>query len=65
MATEGEIQAGAKAIATNCASVNCLRFAVDSFCTMRDECVCRADAKLALEAAELVRGDSSRSQESK
>jgi hypothetical protein len=55
MATETEIQAGAEAIALNCASVNCLRFLADNKCAMRDDCCCRQDAKLAIEAAEKAR----------
>lgn len=63
MATEAEIQAAATAIALDCGSVNCLRFAADSYCVMRDKCVCRSDAKLALEAAEKVRSGNSSSQD--
>lgn len=55
MATEREIQAGAKAIALNCASTNCLRYVADNDCAAKDDCQCRIDAELAIEAAEKVR----------
>lgn len=57
MATEREITAGAKAIALNCASVNCLRYVCDETCAMNEGCSCRQEAKLAIEAPEKVRNE--------
>jgi hypothetical protein len=52
MPTDAEIEAGARAIAMNVNSPNCIKF---PWCAAGEDCACREDARLAIAAAEAVR----------